>query len=148
MKIELRKYQLTDIDEIVSIFKESILGTCNNDYNELQIDAWLSGVDKEKWNEVVLNHYSLVALCCGKIVGYGDISKEEYINHLYVLPLYQNKGIATLIVDELERISNCQITVDASITALPFFINRGYKIIKKQTVYRRGVALTNYKMKK
>lgn len=122
----------------ISIFKESIIGTFNNDYNELQINAWLSVVDKEKWNEVFLNHYFLVALCFEKIIGYGDISKEGYINHLYVLPLYQNRGVATLIVDELERISNCQITVDASITALPFFINRGYKVIKKQTVYRRG----------
>ena len=38
--------------------------------------------------------------------------------------------------------------VEASITARGFFARRGYALKGEQTVFRRGVALTNYQMEK
>ena len=40
------------------------------------------------------------------------------------------------------------ITVYASITAKPFFQNRGYMVQRQQQVERNGVWLTNYVMRK
>ena len=39
-------------------------------------------------------------------------------------------------------------TTHASITARPFFLHRGYRVVKKQTVRRQGIPLTNYIMEK
>ena len=39
-------------------------------------------------------------------------------------------------------------TTHASRTALPFFLARGWRVVKEQTVVRRGVALNNYVMEK
>jgi putative acetyltransferase len=36
------------------------------------------------------------------------------------------------------------ITSDVSITAKPFFLHKGYKIVKPQLVLCRGVVLRNY----
>ena len=40
------------------------------------------------------------------------------------------------------------VRVDASITARPFFEGRGYRVVRRQQVLRRGVVLTNFAMEK
>ena len=41
-----------------------------------------------------------------------------------------------------------RVTTHASITARPFFEQRGYRVVKEQQVERRGQMLTNYVMVK
>ena len=41
-----------------------------------------------------------------------------------------------------------RITTHASITAKPFFLHRGYKLVNEQQVVRKGIYLTNYAMEK
>ena len=85
----------------------------------------------------------------GLIVGFGDISPDGYLDRLYVHRGFQGRGIATAICGELEGgVSAPRLTVEASITARPFFEKRGYKVVKEQQVERRGVLLTNYIMEK
>ena len=57
------------------------------------------------------------------------------------------KGIATALCNELET-GFIKVTTHASITAKPFFLNRGYKVEKEQRVVRNGIYLTNYIMEK
>jgi putative acetyltransferase len=40
------------------------------------------------------------------------------------------------------------VTVDASITAKPFFEQRGYKLLKENSVELEGIFLTNFTMVK
>lgn len=82
------------------------------------------------------------------LVGFGDITSNNYLNMLYVYPDYQNQAVATIICDELEKHSTGTITVDASLAAKNFFIKRGYKVIKEQTVEINQISLTNFKMVK
>lgn len=75
--------------------------------------------------------------------------KPGYLNRLYVHKDYQGRGIASAICDKLERFANGKlITTHASVTAKPFFIHRGYRIVREQTVIRQGIALVNYVMEK
>lgn len=145
-KISLKRFKTRYIKEIVRIFRLSIKKTCIDDYSNEQIDAWISGVNKDRWISTFNANYSLVALKNNTVMGFGDISDEGYLNMLYVHPKYQNKGVATLICDALERHTEKNVTVDASITAKEFFLKRGYEIINEQTVYRKGIALNNFKM--
>ena len=85
----------------------------------------------------------------GIIAGFGDIDKTGYLDRLYVHKDYQSQGIATAICDKLEHAFEVsKITTHASITAKPFFLHRGYNIIKEQQVIRSNIPLTNYIMKK
>ena len=147
-KIALRTFKDKYIDSLIRIFASSIKMTCAKDYSNEQIDAWLSGADKARWILVLNSHYSLIAFKGDVPVGFGDISDDGYLNMIYVHPESQNKGVATLICDALERHVEKDITVDASITAKNFFLKRGYEVISEQTVYRKGIALNNFKMKK
>ena len=77
------------------------------------------------------------------------MDETGYLDRLYVHKDYQGQGVASAICDELERFAAGKtITTHASITAKPFFLHRGYRVVRKQEVIRRGVALTNLVMEK
>lgn len=83
----------------------------------------------------------------GRIVGFGDMDSDGYLDRLYVHKDYQRRGIGTAICDALENQSSAKMfSTHASITAKPFFEKRGYAAVKKQQVERRGVRMTNYVM--
>lgn len=83
------------------------------------------------------------------IIGFGDIDDSGYLDRLYVHHDYQRRGVATLICTKLESMIDANLTImtHASITAKPFFENRGYKVVKEQIVERNGVSLKNFIMK-
>ena len=146
----IRKYKSSDCNEIVQLFYNTVHKINAKDYTKEQLNAWATGkIDLEKWDKSFLEHYSFVAVENEIIVGFGDIDEHGYLDRLYVHKDYQRQGIATDLCDKLENIikTDC-ITTHASITAKPFFEHRGYNVIKRQTVERNGVFLTNFIMKK
>ena len=71
------------------------------------------------------------------------------VDRLYVHKDFQSRGIATALCDALEgALSVPLVYTDASITAKPFFLGRGYRLVREQRVERHGVALTNFRMEK
>ena len=73
----------------------------------------------------------------------GILDESGYLDRLYVRKDYQRQGIASAICDELERFADRKtVTTHAFITAKPFFLHRGYRVVRKQGVIRRGVVLT------
>ena len=96
-----------------------------------------------------MEHYTIVAINDEIIVGFGDIDKTGYLDRLFVHKDYQKQGIASIMCNELEQsVKGNKITTHASITAKPFFEQRGYKVIREQQVIRNGISLTNYVMTK
>ena len=86
----------------------------------------------------------------GRIVGFGDITSGGYLDRLYVHKDCQHQGIASALCDALEAacLEAGRVTVQASVTAKPFFLGRGYRVEKEQEVIRRGMVLKNYRMEK
>ena len=148
-QMEIRRYQETDLSTLTDLFYHTVHGINAKDYTKEQLDAWATGqVDKEGWNRSLLEHYSIVALENGIIVGFGDIDRAGYLDRLYVHKDYQRRGIATAICDEIEKRAKTFVLTHASITAKSFFEKRGYCVLKEQQVERRGVYLANYVMRK
>lgn len=146
----IRKYKSLDCKYLAELFYQTVHTINANDYTKEQLDVWATGkLDLEEWNRSFSRNDTMVAIKDDKIVGFGDIDKTGYLDRLYVHKDYQHQGIATAICDKLER-EFCvdKIVVHASITAKPFFISRGYKVIKEQQVVRKGISLTNYVMEK
>lgn len=151
--IILREYHSEDCAEIMQLFYDTIHSVNAADYNENQLDAWApKEINITYWDNRFLQDYAIVAEKEGIIVGIGTLKSKGYFDLLYVHKDYQRIGVATLIADEIEGFfcSNAitTVTTDASITARPFFENRGYVVLKKQSVETRGQFLTNFKMQK
>lgn len=146
----IRKYIETDLNEVVDIFKSTIKNVNLGDYTLEQVNAWTSGVeDKEKLNKRFMDSYTLIAEENGKIIGFGNILGDGYLDMLYVHFEHIRKGVGSKILSELEKAYKVEkIVVHSSITAKEFFIKHGFKEVKKQEVERKGVMLTNYILEK
>lgn len=146
-EVEIRRYEQSDCEILAELFYHTVHTVNAKDYTKEQLAVWADGkVNLEKWNQSLREHYSVVAVDEGVIVGFGDIDRTGYLDRLFVRADCQGKGIATAICDRLEQEMRGNITVHSSITARPFFEKRGYRVIKEQQVERQGVFLTNYIM--
>lgn len=148
--MRIRSYQSSDIKEMAELFYNTVHTVNAEDYTGEQLDAWADGnPDLVKWDQSFQAHQTLIAEEDDRIVGFADIDRTGYLDRLYVHREYQGQGIATLLCDLLEELTEGNvITVHASITANPFFERRGYRTVKRQQVERRGILLTNYIMEK
>lgn len=148
--MQLREYQHSDCTQLAELFYQTVHSVNAQDYTRDQLDAWASSeVDLPAWDASFRAHRTIVATESGKIVGFGDMDGNGYLDRLYVHKDHQGQGIASAICDELERFAAGKtITTHASITAKPFFQHRGYCVMRWQEVIRRGAALTNFVMEK
>ncbi|MCI9082584.1 MAG: GNAT family N-acetyltransferase [Lachnospiraceae bacterium] len=147
--MEIRRYQQSDCKELTELFYNTIHTVNANDYTKEQLNVWATGqIDLEEWNQSLQEHFSVVAVDNGTILGFGDIDKTGYLDRLFVHADYQGKGIATAICNQLEQAMEGNTVTHASITARPFFEKRGYKVVKEQKIERQGIFLTNFLMKK
>lgn len=153
LNVSIRIAKLDDLTEMQRIFVDTITTVCISDYNEQQISVWVSGVDNtERWEKIMIEQYVLVAVKGDKILGYGTLNKESYIDLLYVHKDFQRQGIAKLLLDEITKearqLGQTKLNSDVSKTARPFFVKNGFEQLSEQTNIREGVELINYKMTK
>lgn len=147
--MRIRQYTTADCRDLIDLFYNTVHSVNAKDYTIEQLNVWArKDIDVEEWNKSFEQHFSLVAVSDGIIVGFGDIDDTGYLDRLYVHKNYQRRGIATALCDILEEHGNKNIVTHASITARPFFEHRGYKVIKEQQVERQGIMLTNFIMQK
>lgn len=147
--MNIRPYRSSDCPALAELFCETVHTVNAAHYTPDQLDAWADGkVDLEAWDSSFREHYTLVAEEEGKILGFGDIAADGYLDRLYVHRLHQRQGIAAALCDRLEQTVKGSIVTHASITARPFFEARGYRVVKQQQVERHGVLLTNFVMEK
>jgi putative acetyltransferase len=152
-RIEIRQATLENIPEITSIFRDTITEINSKDYSEVQIKVWASGADDtDKWKERIKKFYFIIAEIDTTISGFAFLKNGNYFDGLFVHKDYQRQGIAS----KLMRIIESQVMMngfetvksDVSITALPFFDNKYYNVIKKRKKSFKGLIFENYVVEK
>lgn len=148
--MEIRKAKEADLDEILSLFKQTVIEINKKNYSSVQIEAWSSSAeDKDRWLKKIETQHFLVALTKEKMVGFGSVI-DGYLDTMFVHKDHQGEGVASKIYSELESLSfkneARELTTEASITARPFFEKQGFKVVEKQKVNRKGIEITNFKM--
>ena len=146
----IRQYTPKDCEDLVKLFYHTVHTINAKDYSQEQLNVWATDkIDLEVWNKSLSEHFTVVAVENNIIVGFGDIDNSGYLDRLYVHKDYQRRGVATIICDKLEQaVKVNKIITHASITAKPFFEQRGFKVVKEHQVVRNRIALTNYVMEK
>ena len=143
--MQLKPYQPNNLTAMLALFHRTVHTVNAKDYTPQQQDAWAPGdvtqdpQRRARWDQTLREHLSLLAWEGEELMGFGDID-------------LQGRGVATALCDRLEqaaREAGCErVCSDVSITARPFFESRGYRVLCRQQVERRGVLLTNFKMEK
>ncbi|MEH2069180.1 MAG: GNAT family N-acetyltransferase [Nostoc sp.] len=149
----IREYRLSDTKAIVKLFYDTIHEINIGDYTQEQVDAWApKNMDYEVWHKRLQTKLPYIAEDNGEIVGFGELEADGHIDCFYCHSKYQRKGIGSKLLTHLENTAKLQgikrLYTEASITAKPFFQNKGFSIVREQQVERRGVWLQNYVMEK
>ena len=147
---EIRPYRGTDCAAMARLFYHTVHTVNLGDYTRLQVDAWADGApDLSAWDASFRAHLTLVAVRGNQIIGFADLADGTHLQRLYVDAGAQRMGVATALCEKMEAAcSTPLLSVDASITARPFFEKRGWKTVRRQTVERHGVRMENFHMVK
>ena len=143
-----------DIPEMRELFHTTVLTVNSKDYTKEEVEDWTScGDSVAHWkNLLAKNDYVGAIDRQGKIIGFSSVNAEGYLHSMFVHKDQQGKGVATLLLSEVEKIARKydvhKINVEASITARPFFEKHGYKVVKEQKAKANRLWLTNYVMEK
>ena len=133
--IQIRDYQPGDFQQLCAIFIRAVTMTASQHYSPQQIAAWAQ-IDESRWKEKLAKSQVRVAVINAKLVGF-ITCVEHYIDMLLV---------ASALLKPLIK-SESELTVDASITAKPFFERYGFQTVKQQRVECRGEWFINFYMR-
>ncbi len=149
----LRPYLPSDLPLLAEIRLAAIEELTLDDYDEAQRRAWASRADDEKaLGERLKKGLSLVALIEGSPVGFIALQDGGLIDQLYVHPAVARMGVASALVDAIEKLARARgvaaLVTDASDTAKPLFEKRGFTAERRNTIAIEGEWLGNTRMKK
>jgi putative acetyltransferase len=149
----LRPYLAADVPMLAAIFVASIEELTGDDYSEAQQEAWAAvAEDEEAFGEKLAGQLTLIATIQNAPVGFASLKGPDHIDMLFVHPSVAGQGVASMLVDALEKLAGARgaktLTVDASDTAEPFFKKRGYIAMQRNTVTLNGEWLANTTMQK
>lgn len=149
----LRPILPADVPMLAEIFRASIEGLTADDYSEAQQAAWIATADDENaFGKRLAEQLTLVGTLEGSPVGFVSLKGVDNIDMLYVHPAVAGQGIATMLLDALEKLAasrgTAKLVADVSDTAQPFFEKHGYAAQQRNTVIRGEEWLANTTMEK
>lgn len=148
----LRPFLPDDVPMLAATFAASIQELTRDDYSEAQQAAWMAAAETEEFGKRLAADLTLIATLDGSPVGFASLRGTDHIRMLYVHPAVSRRGIATMLVDALEKLAGgrgaAALTVDASDTAQNFFAKRGYTAQQRNSITINDEWLANTTMKK
>ena len=149
----LRPFLPADVPMLAAIFVASIEELTGDDYSEAQQEAWAAvAEDEEAFGNKLAGQLTLIATIQNAPVGFASLKGADHIDMLFVHPSVAGQGVASMLVDALEKLAGARgakiLTVDASDTAEPLFKKRGYVAMQRNTVTVNGEWLAITTMQK
>lgn len=151
--IQIRQATLEDIADITSIYRDTIVHINAKHYSEKQIQAWASAAnDIDEWEKRINKLYFIIAETDNNTVGFAYLKNGNFVDGLFVHKDHQRQGVGSKLLRIIEShvmMNDFEvIKSDVSKTALPFFDNKYYEVIKKYNKSFKGVVFENYLMEK
>ena len=138
MDINIKSFNTEDALEIVHLIRRATLETNINDYSQEDLARDASKVkvesiiERASWAQFYVFRDVDKIIATGAIGPYWDSLTESSFFTIFVLPVYQGKGIGRLVIETLENDvlfkRAKRIEIPASITAVPFYQKFGYNL--------------------
>jgi putative acetyltransferase len=151
--MRVRRLEPADVPAVAALFTGTVHSVNTADYTPEQAKAWAPRPpDVAAWERSLAGRTAFVVEVDGEVAGFGDLGDGGYLDRLYVHRDHQRRGVATALAEALEAEAAhrgaAEVTADASITALPFFVRRGYEVVGEQERLVRGARFTNHRVRK
>jgi len=148
----LRPYLPADTPVLAAIFAAAIGELTGDDYTEEQQQAWMAVAEDEEFGRRLTADLTLIATLQNSPVGFASLRGKDHIRMLYVHPGAAGQGVASMLLDALEKLAGgrgaAKLTVDASDNAEGFFRKRGYVAMQRNSITLNGEWLANTTMQK
>src|ERR1700759_2460451 len=147
----LRPYLAADTPVLAAIFAAAIEELTGDDYSEAQHEAWAAvAEDQEAFGKKLAGELPLIATLGNAPIGFASLKGKDTIDMPYVHPGVAGQGVATMLLDALEKLAGgrgaAKLTVDASDNAADFFRKRGYVAMQRNSITVNGEWLANTTM--
>jgi len=149
----IRLFQPEDVEQIAQLFHDTVRNINIQDYSLAQVTAWSPDyLYFRDWLNSCSSKFTYIAEQNGKILGFGQLEDNGYIDCFYVHYQYQGQGIGKQIYQAIakgaKQLNLSRLYIEASITAKPFFLHQGFVELEMQQVVCRGEKFINYLMEK
>lgn len=144
--MRIREFIITDTEEIMQLFYDTIHQINIRDYTQEQVDAWApKHMDVQTWIKRMQDRMTYVAEENGKIIGFAELERNGHIGCFYCHADHQNMGVGKALFNQIqftaENLGLQKLFVEVSITAKTFFERMGFSAIATEEVELRGVKL-------
>ena len=153
----IRRYKIQDTDALNSIYHDTIHNVNKQDYTPEELEAWApSGpYTEEKRNKDIERFKRInpfVAVEGTQPIGFAELEDEGYINCFFVRQDSIGKGVGKALlgacIAEAEQLGYRRVFAGVSITARPFFLKQGFRVVKPVLEDIRGIEMKFYEMEK
>jgi putative acetyltransferase len=154
--IELRPYRSEDGAPTRRVFERAVRETASRDYSPEQVEAWaptdIGDAERLAWSSARADAETIVAVEGHELLGFGDLVGGRLFDMLYVDPSAGGLGVGTALIEAIldlaRKRGTSTVDTDASLTARPLFERHGFVVIEQQTPVVKGVAMTNFRMRR
>ena len=106
---KIRRATEEDLNDILRLFKSTVEAVNSKDYQPEQILVWKNrAICKDKWLEKIVDQYFIISINEFDVTGFASITKDGYLDFMYVSKDYQRMGIAKKLYRELETFARTQ----------------------------------------
>lgn len=148
---QVRSYKEADALVLLKLFCDTIHIVNSKDYSPDQIQIWGNfDKKKERWKESFQNKDIFICESNHQIVGFCELEPSGHIDRFYIAHTHIGKGVGKILFHTLKEkaltLGLTSLSVEASITARPFFEKMGFSLVKEQVVYVEDILFKNFIM--
>ncbi|WP_157968846.1 GNAT family N-acetyltransferase [Tropicimonas sp. IMCC34011] len=151
MDVRIRPLAPADYADAGRIFFCAIHEGTRAHYTSEQRRAWAGDtIDLDHWKARLATQTGFVAVEGGETVGLMTIDGDGLVDLAFVMPSCAGKGVGRTLLKACEAWAAehgvSPLRTFASKAARPFFEANGWRVVAEETVERRGVELTRFRM--
>jgi GNAT superfamily N-acetyltransferase len=151
--IQVRSFEISDVEKLIELFRDTVRKVNRKDYSEEQILAWAPDhIDFSRWKTRLLQSFTFVATIDAEPVGFSNLEPSGHVDLFYVHAGHQSRGVGRAMmlstIEKAEALGIERLFSEVSITARPFFAYHGFQVDAEQTVTFRSAQFTNFRMSK
>lgn len=155
--MELRRYRIEDTEGLQYIYYNTIHNVNKRDYTPEELEAWApSGpYTGEKKQKDILRFTKINPFVVAENdvpLGFAELEEKGHINCFFVHHEHGGRGIGSMLLNaceqEAKRMGYTRMFAEVSITAKPFFIKKGFRVVKPILCDIQGLNMKYYDMEK
>ena len=152
--MQIRRYAPGDTETLWQLVFNTVHKINSRDYTPEQVNAWIpKEMDKSWWENEFSDKLPFILYDENSVYGYADVQRNGHINHFFISSSCQREGKGTALLNKLIHhaigMGLKEVTVEASITAKPFFEYHGFIVVREEKEAQlRGQVFHVYFMKR